>query len=330
MKKVLSETTNSVSAARGIGLATMIGLTASFLSDHYGAPAMLFALLIGMAFHFVSENEHCSVGIDFAAKQLLRLGVGLLGIGLSFASIQTLGAGPIVAVFFLVFLTLACGTLISVFLGRKLAFGLLAGGAVGICGASAAMAISAVLPNRPGREQEMLFVVIAVTTLSTVAMVAYPILFSYLGFTDLESGFLIGATIHDVAQVVGAGYSISEEAGFVATFIKMFRVAMLPLVVFAIILIFRADNSGARTSIPWFLILFIALAGLANTGVLQQGWIDAMTGIAQWCLLIAIAALGMKTSLKSMFDINPKFAIVLGIETLVLLAAAIAYVVLLW
>lgn len=326
----IQEATDAVSVARGIGFATMIGLTASFLSDHYGAPAMLFALLIGMAFQFMSEDAHCAIGIDLAAKQLLRLGVGMMGAGVSLISVKMLGAGPLVAVVMLVLLTLVFGAIISVFLGRKLAFGMLAGGAVGICGASAAMAISAVLPKREGREQEMLFVVVAVTTLSTIAMIAYPILFSYLGFSDVESGFLIGATIHDVAQVVGAGYSISEDAGFVATFIKMLRVAMLPVIVLAIILVYRSENSGQKVSLPWFLVMFIALAILANMNLLRQSWISAMTATAKWCLLIAIAALGMKTSLKSMMEINPKFALILGAETLFLLGAAVTYVELFW
>lgn len=330
MKLLTLETTDTASVVRGVGLAAMIGLTASILSNHYGAPAMLFALMIGMIFQFTSEDIHCSVGVNFAAKQLLRLGVGFMGASLSLASIQVLGFGPVIATLLLVLLTLAFGALISLCMGRKLAFGMLAGGAVGICGASAAMAIAAVLPKRQGREQEMLFVVVAVTTLSTIAMVVYPILFSSLGFSELESGFLIGATVHDVAQVVGAGYSISEEAGFVATFTKMLRVAMLPVVVFSTVLLFSANDAKRKLDIPWFLILFITLAVLANMKILPTSWIAAMGVIAKACLLVAIAALGMKTSLKSMLNINPKFALILGAETLFLLLAAIGYVQLVW
>ena len=91
-----------------------------------------------------------------------------------------------------------------------------------------ALAIALVLPPCSDREQGTLFVVIAVTVLSTIAMVAYPVLFQAMGLNDLKSGFLIGATIHDVAQVVGEGYLISDEAGVIATFVKMVRVALLP------------------------------------------------------------------------------------------------------
>ncbi|MEJ6478757.1 MAG: putative sulfate exporter family transporter [Octadecabacter sp.] len=97
-----------------------------------------------------------------------------------------------------------------------------------MCGASAALAIALVLPPRSDREQGTLFVVIAVTVLSTIAMVAHPVLVQAMGLNDIKSGFLIGATIHDVAQVVGEGYLISDEAGVIATFVKMVRVALLP------------------------------------------------------------------------------------------------------
>jgi uncharacterized membrane protein YadS len=92
-----------------------------------------------------------------------------------------------------------------------------------------------VLPPCSDREQGTLFVVIAVTALSTIAMVAHPVLVQAMGLNDIKSGFLIGATIHDVAQVVGEGYLISDEAGVIATFVKMVRVALLPVVTLALL-----------------------------------------------------------------------------------------------
>ena len=81
--------------------------------------------------------------------------------------------------------------------------------------------------------------------------------------TERESGYLIGATIHDIAQVVGAGYSVSEEAGIIATFIKMFRISILPLVLIIVMLTFRGAQSQ-KVNLPWFLIMFITLAFLNN------------------------------------------------------------------
>lgn len=309
----------------GIALAIVIAAAATFLSEHYGAPVMLFALLIGIAFHFLSEDAACGQGIDFASRSLLRFGVGLLGLRLSIGDVASIGLAPVVAVVGFVLATLGCGAFLSFLLGRRMAFGLLAGGSVAICGASAALAIVSVLPPRADREQDTLFVVIGVTALSTIAMIAYPVLFQALGLSDIESGFLIGATIHDVAQVVGAGYSISDDAGVIATFVKMLRVALLPVVMLVVMLSFR----GAQTQklrLPWFLIMFVALAVLANTGLLPQAIIDTVVDLSRWCLVVAISALGVKTSLASVIKVKPSYSAILVVETLFLLFIALLFV----
>lgn len=184
-----------------------------FLSEHYGAPQMLFALLIGMAFNFLATHERTGTGIEFSSSTLLRIGVALLGIRLSLSDMVANGWLPVMAIAVLVAVTIAGGVVFSRLAGRSTAFGLLTGGAVAICGASAALAISAVLSSAGRDDRDTLFTVVAVTTLSTLAMIVYPVLFAALGLDDTQTGFLIGATVHDVAQVVGAGYSVSDTAG---------------------------------------------------------------------------------------------------------------------
>ncbi|MDE9449930.1 putative sulfate exporter family transporter [Aliiroseovarius sp. Z3] len=309
----------------GILLVCVIAAAATFLSEHYGAPAMLFALLIGMAFHFLYDDQKFTPGLEFSAKTLLRFGVGLLGLRLSIGDVESVGLGAVGAVVGFVMATLACGAVLSFLFGRKLAFGLLAGGSVAICGASAALAITSVLPAKDDREQDTLFVVIGVTALSTIAMIAYPVLFQALGMSDLESGFLIGATIHDVAQVVGAGYSISDEAGVIATFVKMVRVALLPVVMIVVMASFRGAQSQ-KITLPWFLVMFVALAILTNTGLVPQVIISAIATLSGWCLVIAISALGVKTSLATILRVKPSYGLILVVETLFLLAIAVAFV----
>lgn len=309
----------------GLLLALVIAAAATFLSEHYGAPVMLFALLIGMAFHFLSDNPACAEGIEFSAKTLLRFGVGLLGLRLSVGDVESIGLVPVLAVAGFVLATLGCGALMSFLLGRRMAFGLLAGGSVAICGASAALAIVSVLPPRADREQDALFVVIGVTALSTIAMVAYPVLFQALGMSDIESGFLIGATIHDVAQVVGAGYSISDEAGVIATFIKMLRVALLPAVMLLVMLSFSGAQSQ-RLQLPWFLVMFVALAVLANSGFVPETVIAVTGDLSRWCLVVAISALGVKTSLAKFVKVKPSYGAILVVETVFLLSIAIIFV----
>lgn len=309
----------------GMALCVTIAAAASFLSEHYGGPAMLFALLIGMAFNFLMEDSKAKPGVEFSSKFVLRLGVGLLGIRITMQDIAAFGWQTPVVVAGLIALTIGTGFVAARLFGRRWRFALLTGGAVAICGASATLAIAAVIPHNDKTERNVLFTVVAVTTLSTIAMVIYPILFGALGLSDREMGFLIGATIHDVAQVVGAGYSVSDAAGDVATVVKLLRVAFLPVVLIIIVLALRGQGSSGKVPLlPWFMVLFILLSTLSSLVSIPQPVTAAIEGLSRIMLVTAIAALGVKTSLKAMLAVGGGHIWVVVIETLVLLAAAIA------
>ena len=318
--------------APGILMCATIAAAASFLSDHYGGPVMLFALLLGIAFHFLSQDGPCIAGIDFTAKRLLRIGVALLGARVTLQQIEQLGIGPLALVGISVALTIGVGWLLARLFGRSTTFGLLAGGAVAICGASAALAISSVLPRGPDSERDTLFTVVAVTALSTIAMIVYPIVYGALGLGDHQIGILLGATIHDVAQVVGAGYAVSEETGDVATYVKLLRVAMLPVVVLALAFVFRGSKAEAASaaSFPWFAVAFAAILIVNSAGLIPPLVRDMMELAARAFLVAAIAALGMKTSLKAMVDLGLHHAGVIVATTvfLFLLATGLSYLML--
>jgi len=314
--------------APGVLLTFTVATAAQFLGEHYGAPVMLFALLLGMAFHFLSVEGTCVEGIQFTASHLLKIGVALLGVRVTDEQILSLGLKPLILVPGLVMLTIFIGLLLSRGCGRSNRFGLLTGGAVAICGASAALAIASTLPRSKELERDTLFTVVAVTLLSTVAMIFYPILFKFFGFDDGQTGLLIGATIHDVAQVVGAGYVVSDHAGDVATYVKLLRVAMLPVVVIIIALSFRR-SSNAGASFPWFALGFAALLVLNSMGLIPPGLRNVLEEISRWFLVAAIAALGIKTSIKAMADLGARHLIVVVGETLFLLTVAIVAVQLL-
>ena len=308
----------------GIILATTIALASSFLADHYAAPAMLFALLIGMAFNFTNDATRTAEGISFCSRTLLRWGVALLGLRLTFADVSQLGVTPIIGVVGLLVSTLIGGVVLARLFGRSTAFGLLTGGAVAICGASAAMAIAAVLPKRFLKEEDVLLTVVGVTAMSTIAMIAYPVLFRYLGLADVEIGYMIGATIHDVAQVVGAGYSVSDTAGDIATFTKLLRVALLPLVLLAVAVIFRKE-AGGTAGLPWFVIAFIVLMILRNFLPLPEALLNFVNDTSRFLLVVAISALGVKTSLQKLFAPGLKGLLLIAVDTLLLLGQAIIF-----
>ncbi len=253
--------------------------------------------------------------------------IALLGTQITLAEIMALGPRPILTVLVSVAATILCGLLLARALKLTDRIGLLTGGAVAICGASAALAISAVLPRGENSERDTAFTVIGVTALSTLAMILYPMIVYALGLDHAAAGVFIGATIHDVAQVVGAGFSISPETGTIATFTKLLRVAMLLPVVFALTLVFRSrkadsqggNQAGAQPPLPWFLIAFAALVLLTSTGIFPAPALEAAKSTSRWCLVIAISALGMKTTLKSVASVGPRAITLLVGETIFLL-----------
>lgn len=259
----------------------------------------------------------------------MRIGVALLGVRITFGDITALGFGTILVVVFLIGLTIGTGFLAARLFGRGWRFALLTGGSVAICGASAALALAAIIPTNDKLERNTLFTVVGVTTLSTIAMISYPVLFAALGLSDTQSGFLIGATVHDVAQVVGAGYSISDEAGEVATIIKLLRVSLLPVVLLIAIACLRSTPStGARPTVPAFVVAFAIIVVINSLGLIPDAVGSVINELSRWMLVTAIAALGMKTTLKAMTEVGGGHVGIIVVETLVLLIAAIAIVVL--
>jgi len=287
--------------------AAMVGLAATFLARNYNAPVMLFALLIGMAFNFLHEDGRCKQGIDFASRTVLRLGVALLGLRITFTQISTLGLVPIITVI----AGVATTSLFGLWLGRRLGlgsyFGLLSGGAVAICGASAALAISTSLPRYETKERDTALTVVGVTTLSTIAMILYPLVVSLLQLNATEAGVFIGGTIHDVAQVVGAGYMVSQETGDVSTYVKLLRVAALvPVVVLISLLMSEGAGTGdrIRRAFPMFLVGFCALVIFNSVLSIPAQVTSAATTLSSYCLVTAISALGMKTSFRSLVEVG--------------------------
>lgn len=309
----------------GFAVSAIVAATAQFLSEHYGAPAMLMALLLGIAFHFLAEEGRCVPGIAFTSRTVLRIGVALLGARISVDLLIGLGPKLILLVVAGVILTILVGLLGAKLLGRGWRFALLTGGSVAICGASAAMAIAAVLPKNEHSERNLIFTVLAVTVLSTIAMIAYPIITQSLELDDLATGVFLGGTIHDVAQVVGAGFSVSNETGETATLVKLIRVTMLAPVVLVFSLVIRsyaeADPDQVADGkkpplIPFFVVMFLVLAAINSLGLIPAFVQGFLAELSRWALLISIAAVGMKTSLRTILDVGGQAIILIVAETI--------------
>lgn len=312
----------STAPLRGVGpglfVSMVIAGVAGLVATWTNGPLMLFALLLGMALNFLGRAERCQAGIAFTSKFILRLGVALLGLKITLDDVTSLGLGPLVLVIVAIMLTIVLSVPLARWMGFDARFGLLSGGATAICGASAAMALSAAMPDHPKKQFATLFTVVGVSTLSTAAMLLYPAISRLLGFDGSHAGIFIGASIHDVAQVIGAGYAVSPEAGDTATIVKLSRVAMLLPVILGVGLFTRSAEVRSKDRpplLPWFAVAFAILVVL-NSALPMSPWIrDAGNGVSRFFLVSAIAALGMKTRISDIAAAGWKPVVLMILQT---------------
>ena len=289
----------------GIIVALLIAIAAKFLANNYQVPAMLMAILIGMSLNFLSEEGKCVEGLNFSSKNILYLGIILLGTRIDFENILSINQNVIFLVILGVILTILFSILLLRVFGFQYRFGILIGGAIAICGASAAMAISSVLPKDDKSNERLTFVVLGVTIISTFCMIFYPIISNFLNMNEKSSGIFFGATIHDVAQVVGAGFTVSDITGETATLIKLFRVTLLFPVVLCISLMsykLKLINDVEKKTplVPYFIIMFICVVVINSFNLIPNNIKFISNELSSWFLLIAIAAVGTKTRLQNL------------------------------
>jgi uncharacterized integral membrane protein (TIGR00698 family) len=284
----------------GLAMAGVASLAAAWLSEHYGAPLMLMGLLIGLAFNFANADGRLHPGLGFASKTLLRWGIVLAGLQITLWQIVDLGWGSFVWIAAMIAVVTTIGALAARSIRLSPSFGVLAGGAVAICGASAALAISSVLGERRSSQAQLTLVLVTISAASAAAMSLYPVLADLIGLSDRQAGWFVGGSIHDVAQALGAGYSFSDSAGETAAIVKLTRVAMLAPALAAIALIFRPDpgQKRERAGLPWFVIGFLLLGAVNSFADVPQAASDWAKTATQALLLLAVTATGIRSPMN--------------------------------
>jgi uncharacterized integral membrane protein (TIGR00698 family) len=327
----ISWTARVAAAARlipGIALACLLGVAAMWVGQAWPVPPVLAALVMGIGLSFLFDRPALAGGIEVSARDLLRVGVALLGARVTFSEIAAMSwALPVILAATGLCFVLGVGIGRMCGLGASLAR--ISAGAVSICGASAALAISSALPAHKNRDAEAATVVAGVTVIGTIAMIAYPLLAHLLGFDATETGVFLGASLHEVAQAVGAGFAVSDDVGHVATTAKLVRVAalapMVLLVGWAVTAKARRDPDVVSPPLlPWYLVAFIALAGLASFDLFDPEVAEAASGTSRFMLLTAIAALGLKTKPGKLLKAGPALIVALLLQSLLLLGLVIA------
>ncbi|MBL9069727.1 MAG: putative sulfate exporter family transporter [Sphingopyxis sp.] len=287
-------------------------LAAAWLADHYAAPIVLMGLLIGLALSFLSQDRRTHAGLDLMSQTALRFGIVLVGARITAGQLAELGPLPF-ALLVLIMLAVIIVTVASARLFRQDKHAaLLAGGATAICGASAALALYSLIGDKRVDQARFTLTLVGITVASALAMTLYPVLAAQLGLSESQAGFLIGASIHDVAQAIGGGFSFSPHAGEVATIVKLTRVALLaPMLMLVALWLGRGrggetaggtDRPRIPLRLPWFILGFLAVAAVNSLIAIPQQVQGAAATGAQALLLLAIVATAMKARLHLLLD----------------------------
>ncbi len=316
----------------GMAAALAVGLVAYAVSSKTPALSpLIWSVVLGAVIANTGRlPKRLAPGIAFAAKQVLRLAVGLLGLRLALTQVLAVGPKGVLLVLAAVGGTFA----FSAWLGRRagvkgpLSTVLAAG--TSICGAAAIVAISSAVD---AEEEDVAVGVGAVTLWGTVAMLLYPLLGTLLGLSAVQFGLWSGASIHEVAQVVGAAFSFGSATGTtgaveLATVVKLGRVLMLAPMALILALLFRRKRSGKPGAkvplVPWFIVLFIATAALRSLGVLPSGVVDGVVKADTLLLAVAMAGLGLDLKWSKVRAAGLKPLWVTGLSTLFIAATTFA------
>ena len=320
--------------APGALVALAMALACRALAPWLHAPAPLLAILAGLASAQLLAAPRWKAGLTLCAKPGLKIGVALLGAQVTLADIGALGVGVGLGAGAVVLTTLAAGTGLGLALGLPMVEAVIAAASVAICGASAALAAAAVLPETPDKTRTTLAVVCGVNILSTAAMLIYPLIAHAVGLKAQGAGVFFGLSIHDVAQVAGAGAAVSPAATASAAVTKLTRVLCLAPVAVAIGALARwrmggqFDGGKAPPLAPGFVIGFAALVIARNLGLLPGPIASLLTQASSLLLLAGVAAIGALLSPKEILKVKPQLVLVLVGATVV--AAVIGLGAALW
>jgi uncharacterized integral membrane protein (TIGR00698 family) len=314
-------------------LAAAVGLGGALLA-HRWVPAigvLTWAVALGM----VAGNTGLlppmvKQALAGVTRRLLRVGIVLLGFGVSFGAIMALGVGTVA----LVAGTLVITLLVTTWLGNRMKLGaarsLLIGTGTAICGASAIAAMR----DTAGADEEDVTVGIAMVTLfGTLTMVLLPLLAAPLGLSDAQFGIWAGASVHEVGQVVAAAGAGGAGVVAIAVVVKLTRVLLLAPVVATVSVRRRLAGRGTEGKrppiVPLFVLGFLACVALRSTGVIPPAVLADISQVQVAALGAALFGMGAAVQVRSLFRGSSRVLLVSAFATLLVTGVALAGVLLL-
>ncbi len=289
----------------GLALVAAIVVVSDHIPDYVsGTSALIWALALGAVIaNSGLLRPSFEPGIRVASRRILRIGVALLGIRLSLGVVGDLGLRTIVVIVVSIVLTFVATLVMGRILGVSRPLTLLIATGTGICGASAIVAMEEV---SEATREEAAFALATVTALGTVAMVGLPFLRTPVGLDMTDYGIWSGASVHEVAQVVGATAGVSAVALKIGTLVKLARVALLAPLVLGFAMSRGRGRPAGTPLVPLFIVGFLALAAVRSADILSDDVVADLTRIDTLLLAAGMAGLGLGLELSRLRGLGIK------------------------
>lgn len=318
----------------GLLLSACVAIVAMFLSslipgDIIGSTVM--ALLVGMALNpILNRFNQFNDGVNFVAKIILRVGIILMGVNMNFFEVLNVGKYALFVMIFTMGTAFGIGNLIGRIFKMDWKLTNLLSISTAICGGSA---VATVGPVIKAKDEDIAYAISATFIFDVLTVVAFPWIGFALGMSDTGFGLWVGTAVNDTSSVVAAGYAFSEVAGNIAVIVKLTRTMfIIPFVlIFSLIserLEAKSEIKEGRTPInikkifPYFIVLFLIVVALRSIGIIPNIIVPHLSGASKLCMIMALSAIGLKTSYGDIRNIGPK-PMILGfiVDTLVVIVS---------
>lgn len=316
--------------APGFLLSAFVAIVAMFLSslipgDIIGATVM--ALLVGMALNpILNRYKQFNTGVSYTGKIILRIGIVLMGVNLNFSEVLNVGKYSLLLMVFTMATAFGIGNVIGKMFGINWKLTNLLAVSTAICGGSA---VAAVGPVIKAKDEDIAYAISATFLFDIITVVVFPLIGIALGMSNIGYGLWIGTAVNDTSSVVAAGYAFSDLAGNTAVIVKLTRTLfIIPYVLIFSIITERleAKSEGVHGRIPinfkkifpYFIIVFLVVVALRSTGIIPITLVPVLSKASKFFMVMALSAIGLKTSFREIKDIGFK-PMILGfiVDTLV-------------
>lgn len=316
--------------APGVLLSASVAVIAMFLSslipgDIIGATVM--ALLVGMALNpLFNKYEQFNSGVSYTGKMILRLGIILMGVNMNFSEVLSVGRYSLFVMIFTMGTAFGAGNLIGKIFKMNWKLTNLLSVSTAICGGSA---VAAVGPVIKAKGEDIAYAISSTFIFDVLTVVVIPWIGMALGMSEMGYGLWVGTAVNDTSSVVAAGYAFSEFAGNTAVIVKLTRTLfIIPIVLIYSVITERIESKSiagqGHTSVnikkifPYFIIMFLAVVLLRSTGIIPEALVPGLSTTSKFCMVMALSAIGLKTSYGDIKNIGFK-PMILGfiIDTLV-------------